>query len=109
MNIKRRLVSDEISQQLIKYQQQHNKTEELSAQVSDITIDSDHESTTPKLVTYMDQLANFIPPGVDLNEIIDEKFMNQQFLMKLFLIQYKFVQTCQHQKIGYFNWNWPIN
>ena len=84
LNIKRRLVSDEISQQLIKYQQQHNKTEELSAQVSDITIDSDHESTTPKLVTYMDQLANFIPPGVDLNEIIDEKFMNQQFLMKLF-------------------------
>ena len=73
LNIKRRLVSDEISQQLIKYQQQHNKTEELSAQVSDITIDSDHESTTPKLVTYMDQLANFIPPGVDLNEIIDEK------------------------------------
>ena len=46
LNIKRRLVSDEISQQLIKYQQQHNKTEELSAQVSDITIDSDHESTT---------------------------------------------------------------
>ena len=73
LNIKRRLVSDEISQQLIKYQQEHN-TEELSAQVSDITIDSDRESApTPKLVTYMDQLANFIPPGVDLNEIIDEK------------------------------------
>ena len=57
----------------------------------------------------MDQLANFIPPGVDLNEIIDEKVYEPTVSNEVVLIQYKFVQTCQHQKIGYFNWNWPIN
>ncbi|KAL6451843.1 hypothetical protein SBY92_003151 [Candida maltosa Xu316] len=79
LTIKRRLVSNEINKQLVKYKSEDldQNDEILSAQVSNITIDSDSESTRPEtpsnLANYIDQLTNLLPPGVDLNEIVNEK------------------------------------
>lgn len=71
LSIKRRLVSEEISKQLIKYRSEQS-TDELSAQINHITIESDREST-PRVAEYIYQLTNVLPPGLDLNEVVSEK------------------------------------
>ncbi|CAI5759251.1 unnamed protein product [Candida verbasci] len=81
MNIKRKLVSEEIINELTKYKNDQS-TNVLSEQVSNITIDS--ERSTPEMeldededvtgvVNYMKQLANYLPPGTNLDDIVDEK------------------------------------
>lgn len=73
LSIKRRLVSDEISKQLIKYRSEQS-TDELSEQISDITIESDKEPTpVPRVAEYIHQMTNVLPPDLDLNEVVSEK------------------------------------
>ncbi|KAG7661728.1 NUP145 [[Candida] subhashii] len=89
LNIKRNLVTNEILQELNRYQNDQQELE-LTAQVSDITIDSEREESPasfanggdgeyyhPKMeereYDYLKQMISVLPPGTDIDEIVDEK------------------------------------
>lgn len=89
LNIKRNLVSNEILQELNKYQDDEQAdTNALTAQVSDITIDSErdeedarmgqlfangHPRMEEKDYEYLKQMISVLPPGTAIDEIVDEK------------------------------------